>query len=65
MSQKDILINGPIKKVHPVRFESINKELIRRAAIKKIEGVGGGGGGASGGVQILPLLTPMSGEGYQ
>ena len=31
---KDILINGPVGKVHSVRFQSINEELIRRAAIK-------------------------------
>ena len=33
-ASEDILINGPIEKVHRVRFESINEELIRRAAIK-------------------------------
>ena len=33
-ASEDNLINEPIEKVHPVRFESINEELIRRAAIK-------------------------------
>ena len=37
---KDILINGPVGKVHSVRFQSINEELIRRAAIKTKQGSG-------------------------
>ena len=51
-SSKDILINGPIEKVHPVQFESINEELIRRVAIK------------TKGVQDLPVWISMGGEGY-
>ena len=39
-ASEDILINGPIEKVHPVQFESINEELIRRAAIKTKGGSG-------------------------
>ena len=42
-ASKDILINGPIKEVHPVPFESINEELIRRAAIKTKGGSGPSG----------------------
>ena len=36
----DILINAPLEKVHPVQFESINEELIKRAAIKTTGGSG-------------------------
>ena len=47
-ASEDILINGPIEKVHPVRFESINEELIRRAAIKTNGGSGPSGMDADG-----------------
>ena len=30
----NILINGPLEETHPVRFESINEKLLRRATIK-------------------------------
>lgn len=33
-ASENTLINGPIKKVHPILLESINEELIRRAAIE-------------------------------
>ena len=36
----DILINVPLEKVHSVQFESINEELIKRAAIKTTGGSG-------------------------
>ena len=42
-ASEDNLINEPIEKVHPVRFESINEELIRRAAIKAKGGLGPSG----------------------
>ena len=51
-ASEDILVNGPIEKVHPVRFESINEEFIRRAAIK------------AKGVRVLPVWTSMGGEKY-
>ena len=52
-ASEDILINAPIEKVHPVRFESINEELIRRAAIKTKEGSGPSGMDADGWRRIL------------
>ena len=50
---EDILINGTIEKVHPVRFESINEELIRRAAIKLKGDSGPSGMDADGWQRIL------------
>ena len=50
---KDILINGPVGKVHSVRFQSINEELIRRAAIKTKQGSGPSGMDADGWRRIL------------
>ena len=38
-TSEDILINWSLEKVHPVRFESINEELIRKAAIKTKAGI--------------------------
>ena len=34
------LINGPLEKVNLVRFESVNEELIRRAAVNAKTGSG-------------------------
>ena len=39
-ASEDILINGPLEKVHPVPFESVNEEHIRRTAIKTKWGSG-------------------------
>ena len=47
-ASEDILINGPTEKIHPVQFESIIEELIRRAAIKTKGGSGPSGMDADG-----------------
>ena len=49
----DILINGPLEKVHPVWFESVNEELIRRAAMKTNGGSGLSGIDADGWQSVL------------
>ena len=52
-ASKNVLINGPIEKVHPVRSESINGELIRSATIKTKKGSGPSGMDADGCRRIL------------
>ena len=52
-ASEDVLINGPLEQVHPVRFESINEELIRTAAIKTKGKSGPSGMGADRWRRIL------------
>ena len=33
-TSQDILLNGPLQNIHPVNFQSIDKEMIRKAAIR-------------------------------
>lgn len=34
-ASKDVLINGPLEKFHPIRFESVNEKLIKIAAVTR------------------------------
>ena len=34
VSSQDILINGPLQNINPAKFQSIDEEIIRKAAIR-------------------------------
>ena len=43
MASQGILINDLLQNVHPVKLQSIDKEMIRKAAIRTKEGLGPSG----------------------
>ena len=49
----DILLQGPVPKVHPIKFQPIDEEMIRKAAIKTKGGSGPSGMDAEGWRRIL------------
>ena len=53
MTSKDILLNGALQDIHPVKFQSIDEEMIRKAAIITKGGSGPSGMDADGWHRIL------------
>ena len=39
-TSQDILLNGPLQNIHPVKFQSVHEEMIRKAAIRTKGGTG-------------------------
>ena len=52
-ASQDILLNGPLQNIYPVRFQSIDEEMIRRAAGRTKGGSGPSGMDADGWRRIL------------
>ena len=50
---QDVLLNGPLQNIHPVKFQSIDEEVIRKAAIRTKGGSGPSGMDADSWHRIL------------
>ena len=50
---QDVLLNGPLQNIHPVKFQSIDEEVIRKAAIRTKGGSGPSGMDGDGWRRIL------------
>ena len=53
MASQDTLLNGPLQNIHPVIFQSIDEEMIRKAAIRTKGGSGPSDMDANGWCRIL------------
>ena len=53
MASKYILLNGPSQNIHPVRFQPVDEEMIRKAAIRDKGGSGPSGMDVNGWRRIL------------
>ena len=52
-ASQDILLNGPLQNIHPVKFQSIDEEMIRKAAVRTKGGSSPSGWDADGWRRIL------------
>ena len=50
---QDILLNGPLQKIHPVKFQSIDEKMIRKVAIRTKGALGPSSMDADGWRRIL------------
>ena len=56
-ASQDILLNDPLQNIHPVEFQSIDEEMIRKAAIRTKGGSGPSGMDADSWHRILASIN--------
>ena len=63
-TSQDILLNDPLQNIHPVKFQSIHEEMIRKAAIRTKGGTGPSDTDTDGWRRILAFNNNLTREAF-